>query len=190
MRIMVDTAEIDPATNQPFKLPMPAHFGRRCQAFHPARDGFSYQCNHRWSSKECPDPMCKADNDIAARYCTTCKGEIIDPNTKLTIEFKRQKRDATQMQCDEVLSMTCKPTLSGKGKKMYVVEFVTPYRQFVVYMQAEATHYAAIAECNRFMEVTENMAMEPTTITYRKDSGGKGFYRIYDYNKPADSDGL
>lgn len=190
MRVMVDTAEIDPATNQPKKLPMPAHFGRRCQAYHPARDGHSYQCNHRWSSKECPDPMCKADNDIAARYCTTCKGEIIDPNTKLTIEFKRQKRDATQMQCDEVLSMTCKPTLSAAGKKMYVVEFVTPYRQFVVYMQAEATHYAAIAEWDRFMAATHNMTMDPSTITYKKDTGGKGFYRIYNYDQPADTDGL
>ena len=190
MRIMVDTAEVDPATNLPKKLPMPAHFGRRCQGMHPARDGFTYQCQHRWSSKKCPDPKCEADNDLAARYCTTCKGELIDPNTKLTIEFKRQKKDPTQMQCDQVLSMTCKPSVSAKGKPMYIVEYVTPYRQFVVYMQAEATHHAAKAEWERFMAATDGMLCEPETITYKKDTGGSGFYRIYNYNQPADSDGL
>lgn len=190
MRIMVDTAEIDPATNLPKKLPMPAHFGRRCQAFHPARDGYSYQCNHRWSSKKCPDPDCDADNDLAARYCTTCKGELIDPNTKLTIEFKRQKKDPTQMQCDQVLSMVCKPSISNAGNKMYVVEFVTPYRQFVVYFQAEAKHPSGKAEFDRFMAATDGMLIEPETITYKKDSGGKGFYRIFNYNQEADSDGL
>lgn len=189
-RVMVDTAEIDPATNAPKKLPMPAHFGRRCQAYHPARDGFSYQCNHRWSSKECPDPLCGADNDIAARYCTTCKGEIIDPNTKLTIAFKRQKRDATQMQCDEVLSMTCKPSISTAGNPQYVIEYVTPYRQFTVYMQHKSEHPARQAEWARFMRATDSMTMDPATITYKKDSGGKGFFRVYDYNQQADSDGL
>lgn len=190
MRIMVDTAEIDPTTNLPKKLPMPAHFGRRCQGMHPARDGFTYQCHQRWSSKKCPDPNCEADNDLAARYCTTCKGELIDPNSKLTIEFKRQKKDPTQMQCDQVLSMICKPSISNAGKKMYIVEYVTPYRQFVVYMQPESDHYAAKAEWKRFMDATDGMLIEPDTITYKKDSGGKGFYRVYGYNQAADSDGL
>lgn len=189
MRIMVDTAELGP-DNKPIRLPMPAHFGRRCQGLHPARDGYMYQCHQRWSSKKCPDPDCEADNDLAARYCTTCKGELIDPNTKLTIEFKRQKKDPTQMQTDQVLSMTCKPSISNAGRQQYVVEFVTPYRQFVVYMQPNSDHYAAKAEWARFMAATDGMISEPDTITYKKDSGGKGFYRIYNYNQPADSDGL
>lgn len=189
-RVMVDTAEEDPETGRPKKLPMPAHFGRRCQNFMPARDGFSYQCGHRWSSKECPDPSCKADNDIAARYCTTCKGEIIDPNEKLRIEFKRQKRDATQMQCDEVLSMKCKPSISNQGNPQYIIEFETPYRQFTVYMQHKSEHHARQAEWARFMAATNNMQDEPSTVTYKKDSGGKGFYRVYNYNQPADQDGL
>ena len=50
--------------------------------------GVLEQCQHRWTSKECPH--CKADNDIAARYCCECNGEIIDPNEKLAIEFARR----------------------------------------------------------------------------------------------------
>lgn len=188
-RVMIDTAEIDPETQKPFKLPMPAHFGRRCQAFHPARDGFSYQCGYRWSSKECPDQECKADNDIAARYCTVCKGEIIDPNTKLRIDFKRQKRDATQLQCDEVLSVQNQYGTSQKGNKQCVTTFVTPYRTFTIYFQYESDSTPRIAEWERYKRATQNFSIDPETVTYKKD-GLSGMYRVFDYNQPADSDGL
>jgi DNA repair protein RadD len=188
-RIMIDTAEIDPATQKPIKLPMPAHFGRRCQAFHPARDGFSYQCSYRWSSKECPDQNCKSDNDIAARYCTACKGEIIDPNEKLRIDFKRQKRDATQLQCDEVLSVANRYGESQKGNKQCVTTFVTPYRTFTIYYQHESNSTPRIAEWERYKRATNNFTMDPETVTYKKDSVS-GMYRVFDYNQPADSDGL
>lgn len=188
-RVMIDTAEIDPETQKPFKLPMPAHFGRRCQAFHPARDGFSYQCGYRWSSKECPNQECKADNDIAARYCTVCKGEIIDPNTKLRIDFKRQKRDATQLQCDEVLSVQNQYGTSQKGNKQCVTTFVTPYRTFTIYFQYESDSTPRIAEWERYKRATQNFSIDPETVTYKKD-GLSGMYRVFDYNQPADSDGL
>lgn len=188
-RVMIDTAEIDPETQKPFKLPMPAHFGRRCQAFHPARDGFSYQCGYRWSSKECPNQECKADNDIAARYCTVCKGEIIDPNTKLRIDFKRQKRDATQLQCDEVLSVQNQYGTSQKGNKQCVTTFVTPYRTFTIYFQYESDSTPRIAEWDRYKRATQNFSIDPETVTYKKD-GLSGMYRVFDYNQPADSDGL
>jgi DNA repair protein RadD len=188
-RVMIDTAEIDPETQKPFKLPMPAHFGRRCQAFHPARDGFSYQCGYRWSSKECPNQECKADNDIAARYCTVCKGEIIDPNTKLRIDFKRQKRDATQLQCDEVLSVQNQYGVSNKGNKQCVTTFVTPYRTFTIYFQYESNSTPRIAEWERYKRATENFTIDPETVTYKKDSLSQ-MYRVYEYNQPADSDGL
>jgi len=186
-RVMIDTAEVDPETQKPIKLPVPAHFGRRCQAFHPARDGFSYQCGYRWSSKECPH--CKADNDIAARYCKECKGEIIDPGSKLKIEFKRQKKDATQMQCDQVLSAVNQYGVSQKGNKQCVTTFTTPYRTFQIYFQYESTSPARAAEWARYMEVSDGGNFEPDTVTYKKDSLS-GMYRVYDYNQPADSDGL
>lgn len=188
-RVMVDTAELD-KDGKPIKLPMPAHFGRRCQAFHPARDGHSYQCKQRWSSKKCPAPECQADNDIAARYCTTCKAEIINPNDKLRIDFKRQKKDATQMQCDEVIGCYGRYGVSQKGNKQYVVEFTTPYRTFTIYMQVgDNAHHKAKAEWSRYLAITDGLQVDPETITYKKDSIS-GMYRIYDYNQPADSDGL
>jgi DNA repair protein RadD len=188
-RVMVDTAEIDPATGQAKKLPLPAHFGRRCQMYHPARDGFSYQCSYRWSSKECPDPSCKADNDIAARYCTTCKGEIIDPNSKLRIEFKRMKKDATQMQTDEVLSAVGRASVSAKGVDQWVVDYVTPHRTFQIYYQPNVHSQARAAEWQRYLDATGDRSYEPDTVTYKKDQLS-GFFRVYGYNSPADTDGI
>ena len=187
-RVMVDTAELG-ADGKPIKLPMPAHFGRRCQAFHPARDGHSYQCKQRWSSKKCPAPECQADNDIAARYCTTCKCELINPNDKLRIEFKRMKRDATQMQTDEVIGCYGRYGVSQKGNKQYVVEFTTPYRTFTIYFQTESKYQAAQREWDRYLSVTDGLQVDPETVTYKKDSIS-GMYRLYGYNAPADTDGL
>lgn len=183
-RVMVDTAEID-AEGKTIKLPMPAHHGRRCQAFHPARDGHSYQCGYRWSSKECPH--CQADNDLAARYCTTCKGEIIDPNSKLRIEFKQLKKDPSQLQTDEVLSAEGYMGLSSNGNKQYVVNYTTPHRKFTIYYQPEAKTDAGWREWQRFLDATEQRTIDPETITYRKESSG--FFRVHGYNKPADVSG-
>ena len=187
-RVMVPTAELG-ADGQPIMLPMPAHHGRRCQALHPARDGHSYQCEYRWSSKKCPDESCGYDNDIAARYCKACKCEIIDPNEKLRIDFKRQKKDPTQVQCDEVIGMTYQYNNSLKGNRQCVVNYRTPYRQFTVYYQVESTSPPRMAEWTRFMEATNDLAVWPDTVTYRKDQKS-GMYRVYGYNNEADSDGL
>ena len=187
-RIMVDTADLD-ANGLAIKLPMPAHFGRRCQAYHPHRDGHSYQCGQRWSSKKCPNPACEADNDIAARYCTTCKCEIIDPNSKLRIDFKRMKRDATIMQTDEVIGCYGRYGVSQKGNRQYIVEFTTPYRTFTIYLQTESKYERGRAEWGRYLAVTDGLQQTPETVTYKKDSIS-GMYRVYDYNRPADSDGL
>lgn len=59
---------------------IPGHHGRRCQGKFKAGSEYE-QCSYRWTSKECPN--CSAHNDIAARYCCDCKGEIINPNDKL-----------------------------------------------------------------------------------------------------------
>ena len=182
-RVMIDTAEIDPQTQAPFKLPMPAHFGRRCQAYHPAKDGHSYQCKYRWSSKECPD--CGADNDIAARYCTSCKGEIIDPNSKLRNQFKASKKDPTQMQTDIVLNAEGRFGMSAKGNEQYVVNYTTPHRTFTVYYQSgESANVTNTAEWRRFLMATDNRSCDPKTITYRKEKSG--FYRVFNYNQPED----
>ena len=64
-------------------LPMPAHYSRRCsnpEAY--VVKGVAVACGHRFSLKICPE--CYAENDIAARHCTECKGRLVDPNSKLT----------------------------------------------------------------------------------------------------------
>lgn len=180
-RVMIATAELDSA-GQVIKLPMPAHFGRRCQAFHPARDGHSYQCGYRWSSKECPH--CQADNDIAARYCTSCRGEIIDPASKLRIEFKQMKKDPTILQTDEVLNADATRCLSTKGNPQIKVTYTTPFRSFTVYYQTDPKSDAAARETRRYLDATDNMQNPPDTITYRKESSG--FFRVHSYNLPAD----
>lgn len=64
-------------------LPMPAHYSRRCSnpEAHLIK-GVAVACGHRFSLKICPE--CYAENDIAARHCTECKGRLVDPNSKLT----------------------------------------------------------------------------------------------------------
>ncbi len=62
------------------RMEMPAHFGRRCTG-EVLMNGLHTRCAHKWSCKECPE--CGEENDIAARYCTSCKAEIVDPNEKL-----------------------------------------------------------------------------------------------------------
>jgi len=55
-----------------------AHFGRRCRAeYHTG------QCTHFFVSKPCP--ACEAENDIAARFCSACNAELVDPNENLDI---------------------------------------------------------------------------------------------------------
>ena len=71
-------------------VPIPSHYGRRCLNFHLVA-GRHEQCEYRWSFKECPE--CGEGNDIAARYCSKCKAEIIDPNERLAIEHAKMASD-------------------------------------------------------------------------------------------------
>jgi DNA repair protein RadD len=157
--------------------PMPAHYGRRCTGM--IKEGASYtRCAYRWTVKKCPH--CDGDNDIAARHCCECKGELVDPNEKLRIDFKALKRDPTQMQTDKVLNWAVENKTSKTGNEMLVVTYTTPYRSFKVwYTKKYAKTYQP------FLEATYEGATQPQTITYKKDIT-TGFYRIYAYNQEAD----
>jgi len=160
---------------------IPAHYGRRCQALISTPiDPSGTQCGHRWNSKECPH--CKADNDIAARYCTTCKGEIIDPNEKLHLEFKSLKKDPYQVQIDEVLDISILDTMSQAGNPCLRVKFVTPFRSFEIWLQKEAKNERAFRDYNLFLKYQ----YEIKTVTYNKEMNG--FYRILAYNREAQKD--
>jgi len=164
--------------------PMSGHWGRRCLGYvQTGARGEYVRCGYRWTSRECPH--CEAPNDIAARYCCECKGEIIDPNEKLILDFKALKKDPTKMQTDDVLGMECKPGISRAGNPTMRVEFRTPYRQFVVWLQTEAAHRRGQAQWEAFCDATDNGNDKPETVTYRKNSD-TGFFEVIGYNRPAD----
>ena len=180
--------------------PMPAHFGRRCtgQIRSLVVPGAYERCNHRWTSKECPE--CAADNDIAARYCSSCKAEIVDPNEKLRRDFARVKKDPYAASTDAVLDWKLAKSVSASGNETLRVEFVTEYRSFTVWFTPTAKHTQAVRDWEAFsqavyrghiapsvdvfMQHIEKGSM-PATVTYarRRDSD---FYRIFAYNKPED----
>ena len=141
----------------------PAHHGRACQ---------SDYCNYKWSFKPCFE--CNAENDIAARYCSTCKEELIDPNEKLVRAYRERKSDPYQSQTDEVLDMKVKPTISKAGNECLRVEFITAWRTFTVFFSEKAKR-----DYDSFMAVTMRGSKPPATVTYQKVGD---FYKIYNYN--------
>lgn len=164
--------------------PMPVHWGRRCFGMERSGPNGEYaRCGYFWTSKDCPH--CGEKNDITARFCQSCKGEIIDPNDKLVADFKAAKRDPTRPQTDEVLGVVFRPGISAKGNQTLRADWVTPYRQFSTWVQPQATHSRAMAEYAAFMAATADATEKPATITYQKDDAS-GFFRIIAFNRPAD----
>lgn len=164
--------------------PIAGHFGRRCMGLVQSGARGEYErCGYRWTFKPCPH--CEADNDIAARYCRECKGEIVDPNDKLKSDFKALKRDPTQRQTDAVTSMVCVPGMSRAGNKTMKVEWVTPYRQFTTWLQPEAKHTRGQAEWAAFEAVTNGGTVPPRSITYRKNPD-TNFFEVQAFNREPD----
>ena len=156
---------------------MPAHWGRRCFGMIKNRTIHKLvRCSYRWTFKPCPH--CEEENDITARYCCSCKGELIDPNSKLIADFQMKKKDPTQIQTDKVVAMRAIPTLSKAGNECLRVDFITEYRSFPIWFTKKIA-----APYNQFVKETSEGNIKPSTITYRK----KGeFFTIYGYNKVAD----
>jgi len=153
--------------------PMPAHYGRRCFGQKLIKGQFE-RCNYRWTSKPCPH--CEADNDIAARYCYKCKGEIIDPNEKLITDFKAMKKDPYSIQCDKVITWHQKKTLTKKGEDMLVIDWITESRKFPIFYLVRRPEYGEL------MTATHGGDVMPQSVTYRKDKKS-GFFRVLAYNQ-------
>jgi len=170
-----DLAEIAIKTEEGH--PLPAHYGRRCTGYVKNSKAVEdwVRCSHRWSMKVCE--ACGAENDIAARKCTNCKGELIDPNTKLILEFKALKKDPTRIQIDEVIDVSFRNTLSQRGNECIVVDFVTPYRKFRIWLQRNPKNSRAAGDLNMFLNAKDSIK----TVEYVKETNG--FYRILSYNK-------
>lgn len=158
--------------------PMPAHYGRRCMHYHPIGGGKMDQCGGRWTSKECLE--CGSANDIAARYCSTCKAEIVDPNKSLDLKWRQLKKDPYQPQCDVVTKWEAKDTVSQSGKDTTRIDVVTEHRSFSVWIPKEPRHPAALHQ----RELVEALDGTPKTVRYVKEQSG--FFRLMGFNLPHD----
>lgn len=164
--------------------PLSSHYGRRCFGYVPVGQGKLDRCNYRWSGRPCP--ACEEPNDIAARYCYVCKAEIIDPNEKLVGQFKAFKKDPYQPQCDEVISMDVKQSVSRAGNSVMKVDWVTPFRAFTTYFMVDGKGQQQKDAYRLFMLTTDNGNVKPDTVSYRKTDDK--FYSIIGYNLPKDEE--
>jgi DNA repair protein RadD len=156
---------------------IPAHMGRRCQ-YHTLINNELVRCGYRWTSKECA--ACGAYNDIAARYCTACKAELVDPNEKLRLAFKERKKDPYQRQCDKVLNWSMRPTMSRAGRAQFAIDVVTEYRKFRFWVSRAPKWDFEYANLQKISNLAGRV---PETITYKKDGD---FYKVYAYNEAPD----
>lgn len=180
--------------------PIPSHFGRRCtgQDRDPAHPGAYVQCSYRWTYKECPE--CGEHNDIAARYCVSCKHELVDPNEKLQRDFVMVKKDPYAISTDEVISWSAHPHTTQSGMDSVRCDYQTEYRSFPVYYNPWSKHPDAVRswvslskavyrghvapDAQTFLRHLAK-GTPPKTITYRKNRD-TDFFEARDHNRPAD----
>lgn len=172
---------------------MPSHMGRRCFGQSIIK-GYSERCDYRWTHKICED--CGAENDIAARYCVCCKGELVDPNEKLVIEFKRMKRDPYTPTVDKVLSWRCQEWHGQSGKTSLRVDYTTECRQMTIWYSPKkryewqnlcsATLDRYADDVSDYMDAVNGFeAIKPKTITAAKNRK-TGFYEVINHNETTE----
>ena len=173
--------------------PLPVHYGRRC--FGEKRIGGHYiRCSHRWSLKTCPE--CGAENDIASKYCNECHHELVDPNEKLELDYKKMKKNPRIMTTDKVLGWSCKEWMSSYGNKTLRVDYTTEYRTFPVWYSPYANNATAqnlwrdlcisvfgkVAPSPELfiLALKRGYGTMPKTITVRKEGD---FFKVYKHNE-------
>lgn len=161
-------------------VPMPAHYGRRCQHSH-LRTG--ERCDYYWSCKFCP--VCDHANDISARFCSSCKTELINPNDKLIEMHQAHKKDPTKPQTEEVLGITYTRGVSRSGNDMITAEVTTPRRKFPIYLLENSTSQAN--KRMAFALATDDFTTTPRTITYVKKGD---FWEALGFGAPTDDEQL
>lgn len=159
-------------------VPMPAHYGRRCQHVN-VRSG--ERCEYYWSCKVCP--VCEHANDITARFCQGCKAELINPNDKLVEMHQKHKKDPTQPQCDAILTLEYQNGISRSGNDMVTVTVTTPRRQFPIYLLENSTWTAQ--KKYAFALATDDFTTTPRTIKYVKKGD---FWEAIGFGMPTDDE--
>lgn len=171
LRIMIENHKGD-------QVPMPAHYGRRCQHSNPRTDE---RCDYYWSCKVCA--ICDHANDISARYCSNCKAELINPSDKLIDMHRQHVKDPTRPQCEEVISIDYLPGLSRAGNDMVTATVTTPRRKFPVYLLESSTWLASRKAM--FWKATDGFKRVPRTIQYKKKDD---FWEVMAFDIPTDEE--
>lgn len=154
--------------------PFPAHYTRRCgHMIRKAHDQYE-RCSYFWTFKECE---CGHKNDIVARFCESCKEELIDPNEKLQLEFEAKKKDLRQIQTDEVIFTRSRPWRTKAGGDAIKLSIGTHARIIEVIVSDKIMK-------SMYQKFKEEPSYKPQTVTYKKSSSG--FFYIYDFNRPTD----
>lgn len=167
--------------------PMPAHYGRRCEG-ESFVAGLLERCGYRWSCKVCPE--CQAENDIAAKYCSECRAEIIDPNEKLRLEEVKMQTDPFRLRVEQCggIKVTHWPGKEGKPDTVRV-QYLTESADWVSEWYSPDSESAwAKGRWNKFCTgafgyaTTREQALElapqarcPERISFQRKTGSKFF---------------
>ena len=135
---------------------LPAHYGRRCTN-QELVNGQYERCLGRWSFKVCNE--CETENDIAARYCTNCKSELVDPNTKLKLDFQKIKSSATSPTSDKVLSWNVRKWISKAGNESIRIDYTTEYRTFPIWYSPDSKSIVGRRMYKYLVEVVYGMPL-------------------------------
>lgn len=157
----------------------PAHYGRRCAH----ADRLGNRCDYYWRCKTCS--VCEQDNDIAARFCSNCKEELINPNDKLIETHTKQRKDPTYWQCDEVVNIEYRNSISRSGNDMLVAEIYTARRKITQYLLE--TNFKSKMQKQVFYDATNGFNELPRTVKYRKAGD---FWELAAFNHPTDEEVL
>ena len=85
--------------------------------------GHAEQCSYKWAFKTCES--CGHENDIAARYCSRCRAEIVDPNRSLVLRSSQVDTDPYRIRTANVQMMRLKRNAGRNGKPdSLLVEYI------------------------------------------------------------------
>ena len=162
---------------------LPAHHGRRCTGYGLTL-GKVERCEHKWSFKECTE--CGYENDIAARFCSKCRNELVDPNEKLRIEAAKLAADPYATKVDDCVAIDMRrwPGRDGKPDTLKV-DFFTAEKSISAWYAPDSDSAWIRSKWHKFSQGVFGSDIKtiedalyavrkaPEKIAYRKKKGSK-----------------
>lgn len=162
------------------KTDVPAHYARRCAAMLPDGEGGAERCAHFWQWSECED--CAEKNDIAARVCRFCGGELVDPNDPLVLRTEGQETKKA-WKISIVREHVEESRISKAGDPYTIARFILNDREGL----REREFWIARNPKNALQEHVSRKYAEgygARAIRWRKSSGA-GYYDFSGWVRPA-----